>query len=917
MYKPDLIAVCESWLHEGIPIGNYSLEGYRCYIKNRFQRRGGGVMLYVAEKLESYSCDFLNNVEVEDSCWCIIKTKSDNILVGVTYRSPSSSHDNNAKIVECIDKLRRVERLSSILLMGDFNYPEIDWEAGIVRTGNADAARFYEAVQGQYLFQCVDSPTRVVMGERPSILDLVFTNEVNMVHDLEIVAPLGKSDHSGLLFEFVLPDEVHKFEKTTDRKRNYFKGDFSAMRERLQEIDWSQLDESLDVESMYNSIKTIVCDLVNEFVPYNKPKKTIKTVPKSVKKAAKKKRMLHKRYSITHSREDWEAYRVQRNITTGLIDKYEMEEELRLARNFKENPKLLHKYIRNRTKVKDKVEALKNVNGDLCYKNKEKADILGKQFHSVFVKENLENIPSVTMSRSRISDLIIDEEEVRNRLGKLKDSKAIGPDEIHPKVLKECAGELSVPVAKLFRLSLSRAEVPLDWKKAHVCPIFKKGSVKLAENYRPVSLTSQLCKVMESIIRDHIVSFLENEQIIDMNQHGFRVGRSCKTNLLETLEDWTKEVNENRRVDCVYLDYQKAFDTVPHKRLLLKLEAIGVRGVLVKWIEAFLVDRIQRVIVEGELSDWTNVLSGVPQGSVLGPTLFLIYINDLSDAIKSTVKLFADDTKVYRTIKASEDIQVLQDDLCKMCKWAEVWQMQFNIEKCKTMHINGNEEHANYYMVTSDNTRVNLQVVNEEKDLGIKISNDLKSSRQCSSVIGSATGSMRKLHNTFKHMNTEIFKKVYPSYVRSHLETSVQVWSPHLLGEIDRIEKVQRRATKSVRELRRFPYEERLKKLKLYTLSKRRLRGDLIEVFRIVKGFSALKVEDFFQFARVRDTRGHRFKLYKKGPNCTVRQAFFSQRIVNEWNNLPECVVNADSVNMFKNKLDKEWNRTGYGYLSR
>ena len=236
----------------------------------------------------------------------------------------------------------------------------------------------------------------------------------------------------------------------------------------------------------------------------------------------------------------------------------------------------------------------------------------------------------------------------------------------------------------MFNLSLEEGIVPLEWKESNIIPLFKKGSRNKSENYRPVSLTSVICKLLERLIKDHLVDFLVKNKLINPSQYGFLKARSCLTNMLCFLEDVTTWVDEGSPVDIIYLDFKKAFDKVPHQRLLLKLKAHGIG--MINWIEKWLIDRRQRVVVDGEVSNWKSVLSGVPQGSVLGPILFLIYINDLDDDITSKMLKFADDTKVFRKIKSDADRQHLQDDLNKLIEWSEKCQMLFNFGKCKCLH---------------------------------------------------------------------------------------------------------------------------------------------------------------------------------------------------------------------------------------
>ena len=251
-----------------------------------------------------------------------------------------------------------------------------------------------------------------------------------------------------------------------------------------------------------------------------------------------------------------------------------------------------------------------------------------------------------------LGQLIVTPTIVAMKIRDMKDNKSPGMDGIPPKLLLEIVEEISTPLATVFNLSLEEGIVPLEWKEANIIPLFKKGSRNKSENYRPVSLTSVICKLLERLIKDHLVDFLVKNKLINPSQHGFLKATSCLTNMLCFLEDVTK------RLDIIYLDFKKAFDKVPHQRLL-KLKAHGIGNGMINWIEKWLIDRRQRVVVDGEVSNWKAVLSGVPQGSVLGPILFLIYINDLDDDITSKVLKFADDTKVFRKIKSDADRQPL------------------------------------------------------------------------------------------------------------------------------------------------------------------------------------------------------------------------------------------------------------------
>lgn len=463
--------------------------------------------------------------------------------------------------------------------------------------------------------------------------------------------------------------------------------------------------------------------------------------------------------------------------------------------------------------------------------------------------------------------------------------------------MRELGGSIIKPLRDIFTKSLENSEVPQDWRVANITPIFKKGSKKEPGNYRPVSLTSQISKVMEKLIKSEIVLYLERYQLIKNSQHGFRAKRSCLTNLLEFLNIVSGHVDDGSPVDVIYLDFQKAFDKVPHVRLMKKLEAHGITGHLSRWIGAWLEGRKQRVVLNGECSNWEGVTSGVPQGSVLGPILFIIYLNDFDDNINNRIFKFADDAKIVGKVATGEEIQSMRDDLVVLDKWAEDWQMSFNVAKCKVVSFGFNNSTAKYNIGGGS-----LVSEREEKDLGVIIRDDLKNGKQCSQAATRGNQVLGMINRTFNCKNKVIMLKLYKSLVRPHLEFCVQAWRPHLKGDIDVIEKVQRRATKMIEGCKNLSYEERLRVLGLTTLETRRLRADLIEVFKIMRGLEGINAGMFTLREGV--VRGHALKLFKNRVRLDVGKYSFKNRVCDEWNCLPEGVVDACSVNVFKGKLD-------------
>ena len=454
----------------------------------------------------------------------------------------------------------------------------------------------------------------------------------------------------------------------------------------------------------------------------------------------------------------------------------------------------------------------------------------------------------------------------------------------------------------IFNSSLNSGTLPRQWRDASIRPIYKKGKKSLPSNYRPVSLTSISCKIMERIIRKDMGSFLEKMGIITKDQHGFREGRSCCTQLLEIMEIWTSMLDNGAAWDCIYLDFAKAFDRVPHQRLLVKLRACGISGKVLKWIQGFLSDRRQSVSINDSKSEWKPVTSGIPQGSVLGPLLFVVFINDLPQEINSCTKLFADDTKIFRAIENAVDAEALQSDIDKLSKWAAKWQLPFNSDKCKVIHYGKNPLHYNYKM--NDNI---LAVEDNEKDLGVMFQSNLSFRKHIRSITARANSRVGLIKHSFSCLDKENLLPLYKSQVRPLLEYCSSVWDPILKGDIIEIEKVQHRATKLVPNLSNKPYPDRLKELGLKTLAFRRKRTDIIQVFRILKGIDKVDPATFFTHTNSTMTRGHKLKLVKPRSNSNLRLHSFSQRVINVWNSLPDYAINCNTVNSFKSALDKVW----------
>ncbi len=285
---------------------------------------------------------------------------------------------------------------------------------------------------------------------------------------------------------------------------------------------------------------------------------------------------------------------------------------------------------------------------------------------------------------------------------------------------------------------------------------------------------------------------------------------------------------------------------------------------MLKWIKSFLQDRKQRVLIRGTHSEWAPVTSGVPQGSVLGPSLFLIFINDMPDLINSTMKLFADDSKMYRRISRNQTNRDLQVDLDKVCEWSDKWQMVLNQKKCKHMHI-GTHENGERFSFKNENTTVELQLVEEQKDLGLLIDSKLKFSKHITQSVSKANRNLGLIARTFTYLDKDMFVQLYKSLVRPHLEYATPVWSPLLKKDRVAIENVQRRASRLLQVYANKEYQERLRSLGLPSLEYRRERADLVQVYKIFNGIRQnLTKKPCSKMSSEQRTRGQQPKTVQK-----------------------------------------------------
>jgi hypothetical protein len=425
---------------------------------------------------------------------------------------------------------------------------------------------------------------------------------------------------------------------------------------------------------------------------------------------------------------------------------------------------------------------LNGENGEKSSCDKEKAEVLSKHFVSTFTKEppGILPTPRARQFEEEVTDVRIDRLDIEKKLKELKVTKAMGPDGIHPFILKSAAEILCKPLEIIFRKSLDEGNLPKQWKEAYITALHKKGDKQRAQNYRPVSLTSIVCKLLESIIRGAIVEHMKRFQQISDSQYGFVQRRSTTLQLLHTVEDWIQLIDEGKTVDVCYLDMMKAFDSVPHQRLLAKIHSYGIRGKIMKWIASFLCSRKQTVRLENGSSNPQEVLSGVPQGSVLGPTLFIIYINDLPETVASKFKMYADDAKLYKAVSTPQDEAIFEQDIDSLQDWSRDWLLKFHPEKCAMVRIGTKPAKCATYSMKKGDSSTDLEWVASQKDLGVIVDGKLSFSEEIGHRVKKANSIVGIIRRSFTYLDNATFALLFKALVRPHLEYAAPIWNPHL-----------------------------------------------------------------------------------------------------------------------------------------
>ena len=883
---PDVLVITETWFDEGVLDSEFTDDNYCTFRKDRkltFYSPGtykvesrGGVLLMIKKYLLPVPYT-PGDVDAEILWVQITPRPNIKLLIGGCYRPEEDEENILNKITQSINAINN----ENCILLGDFNFRNIDWSQG---TGTNERERlFIDAINDNLLSQIVTEPTR---GN--NILDLAFVGDQSAVTKVEVGEPFSTSDHKSVHIN--LECQLPRINMAPRKVYLYSKANYTELNKAVQEIDWDAEYDGKSTDACWSIFLSHYKSLVDRFIPHKMVKPGSQNKPpwtryKTVLKAKKMKRKKWVRYKKSGLESDKILYEKEVSLMEDTIRKAKSHYEDKLVSQISKDPKRFWNYTKHFSKSSSTIEILEHDGNKIC-NDTAKAEILNNFFISVLTREKAPDfpLPNSPNPENILLDFHITPDMVRAKLAKLKRNKAPGPDGVSINVLRSCLN-FDLPLAFLFNRSIQSGKVPQDWRDANVTPLFKKGNRTSPNNYRPVSLTSQVVKILERLFQDEILSVMYANKTIHCDQHGFQEKCSCITQLLECFNDWTDSLDNKKGTDVIYLDFSKAFDTVPHQRLIHKLKSAGIRNKCLMWINNFLSDRRQRVIMRNGASTWLPITSGVPQGSILGPILFLIYVNDLPDVVKTKAKMFADDTKLYNEISSISDCMNLQDDLNSLAVWSQKWLLNFNESKCTVLRIKSSLD----YIYTLNGSI--LQETSSQKDLGVIVSNSLHPREHIQSIVKKAnqrTGLIRRCFTSFSERKT---CTLYKSIIRPVLEYGSPVWSPWHKKDITELDKAQDRCLRLCNH-----------KISLPSLEERRLITDLCKIYKYTHDLYKTPAESFFKFPQ-RQLRGHTLKLAKNYARTDVRKHFFSNRSIDHWNSLPEEVVSAESLNQFKTRL--------------
>ena len=907
----DLVALSETWLSTEISDDVLKTSGYPFVMRKDRNRHGGGIALLISE---SMAVTRLNNIEPDNEeimCFDVTLPGTRPVkhaFLCLCYRPPD--HD----IVEFLDSLgntiEHAQRGSyaTYLAIGDFNCRSSSfWTADATKI----EGRMLKALLDSHnLSQLVDFPTRF-QGTQASCLDLIITDRPNFIKNITPYNPIHKCDHIPISFELNV-----KYPKIKSFKRmvwNFKRANWAQLSVDLQLYDWENIIGIESLDEMAKRWTEVFLDLAKKSVPHYETIIRPKDKPYingAIKLLIRKRNRAFQKFGRTKTQNDWDYYKYLRNLVVAEIRKsqflYYQNTSYKLM-NESTSSKAWWKYV----KILSGQEVVQTdcplwKDGILIFDQKEKADLLNDFFASVTSLDRSESFPNENIvSPAPIPLKVITADDVHKVLSNLNISKATGPDLIGNFILKACSLPLAPILAKIFNRSLQEGHFPEVWKLAHITPIFKKGDRNQCTNYRPVSLLCCVSKVFERLVFNHLYPILKERGVFTPNQAGFQPGDSTLNQLNYILHKIHSSSDIGEETLIVFLDLTKAFDKVWHNGLIHKLNSFGLTGMWNEWFKSYLSSRKTRVVLNGQISGINSVKAGVPQGSVLGPLLFLLYINDIGVNLVSNAYLFADDTSLLKSGKNVADLaRQINNDLEKIYSWAEYWKVGINANKSARMLISKKQNPSQCPILVIGNDI--LHEVNQHMHLGLIITSNLSWSAHINEIATRARRRLGVLKLLKYRVSRKVLEQCYFAYVRSVFDYADILYDNCTDNDKNILRNIHMDAARLVTGAKKGTHTEALihNELGWETLEERRESHKLTMLFKVIHDKTPPYLKSVLpkmHSENVRLNRKYTFNSYSH-KTSSFGNSFFPSTI-GLWNGLTNEIRLNTNLNSFKRLL--------------
>ena len=886
-HKIGIACITETWLKKNNTIYNdfFFNNQFQPLFAHREKRKGGGCAILISNCL-TFRCIFQGS-KFQCELICVKLLIAQPILIICIYRPPDCTVKNTRKILKYIYNL--LGNTKRYIILGDFNSPNINWN--MLAASDQIGKVLLEFINQTNAIQSVNKPTR-----EKAILDLVLSFPDNLV-STNVIENFSTSDHNMVKFKVCINERCKRIKQSNVLVRNINRKNLNECRKNISSINWDYiLPYYFSIEEKYSKLTTCLLGIYDKIMPLRPIKKIIKEkYPRDIKDLYKRKLSTYNELKKTPLNIDIKMkYKIiSKQLKTKIQSHNLKKEQIAISKGYNS----IHKFIKRKMGDNGYIAFLTDSNDKIYKDNLEKSNILAKTFLTNFSDKKLQNEVINENNELSMLDLDLDVIQIRELLRKLPNKNSTSPDGIPYILLKHSAEELAPILTEIFRIILDSGNIPKIWSTSIIIPIHKKGDKSDPNNYRPISLTCTLCRVLERIISIEIIRFLNKKSYFSDDQYGFLTNRSTSTQMLVMLNDFYKAIQLNKSIDLVYIDFARAFDSVPINRILYKLKSIGISGKIYMFIKNFLENRTFRVKIEDTLSDSFSTLSGVPQGSVLGPLLFLIFINDLPKYLPESIniKIYADDVKLYIEHKNDFETEILSEALSCIEQWSIINGIDISLEKCVVLYIGKNNNKRKYRLLGKQ-----MSEVDSVRDLGIIIDSSLSFSQHYEKIIKNA---YFLTHQIFRLIKTKDINKLvfcYKTYVRPCLEYATEVWNPSKVETSHQIERVQKFFTRIALKICSITprnYEERLKLCKLKKLAERRCISDLCMTYKFITGHTHLRPDKFFIFAK-RNLR-RKYLIQNKGYSFKTKNNFFI-RVINIWNKLPREVIECANHKKFR-----------------